>query len=301
MPEGGGSPSTLIDWNRLSEREGADARSVGARGLPLALAGAVQAQQLPVFRAGVELLEVDVSVVDDQGEPITDLSGSEFSVSVDGEPRRIAAAQFIDLRPATTASRAASAVASDFSYTANSATARGRLIMLAVDRESISFGEGRQVMRAGGDFLDMLGPTDQVALITVPPPGPSVDFTTDHQLVRERLEMEVGVGSSDHATLPIEGFDAMGLTEAEGVLAQDALGMQVMRRVCGAAADPACEQTLRQEAWAVVMDMGDRPRTSQSVWALERLLRGLREIEGRKFIVWISERLVTAYGSELFR
>ena len=76
---------------------------------PVLLAAVPQAQQIPVFRAGVELLEVDVSVVDDDGEPITDLSGSDFTVSVDGEPRRIVSAQFIDLRAAATAAREAAA------------------------------------------------------------------------------------------------------------------------------------------------------------------------------------------------
>ena len=38
-----------------------------------------------------------------------------------------------------------------------------------------------------------------------------------------------------------------------------------------------------------------------SVWALERLLEGLRDIEGRKFIVWISARLASDYGNDLFR
>ena len=37
-----------------------------------------------------------------------------------------------------------------------------------------------------------------------------------------------------------------------------------------------------------------------SVWALERLLEGLRDIDGRKFIVWISSRLASDYGNDLF-
>ena len=65
----------------------------------------LQAQQLPVFRAGVELPEVDVSVVDADGDPITDMNAEEFVVSVDGESRRIASAQFIDLREALSSRR----------------------------------------------------------------------------------------------------------------------------------------------------------------------------------------------------
>ena len=259
--------------------------------LPVSLAAAVQAQQLPVFRAGVELLEVDVSVVDGEGEPITDLSGSEFAVSVDGEPRRVVSAQFIDLRPAVTASRGAADAAPDFSSTANIAVDRGRLIMLAIDRESISFGEGQRVMRAAGDFLDTLGSNDQVALVTVPPPGPSADFTTDLRLVRERLEMAVGGGRG--------GFrpDTMTVSDA---IAISSGNLNVMLRLCRNSELPDCETSMLDLARAIVTDV--RRQTMQSVWALEGLLERLREIEGRKSVIWISEELLTAdNGTELFR
>ena len=269
---------------------------------PILLAAAVPAQQLPVFRAGVELLEVDVSVVDDDGEPITDLSASEFSVSVDGESRRIVSAQFIDLRAAATAAREAAATevaptAPAVSYTANAAGDRGRLIVLVVDRESISFGEGRRVMRAASDFLDTLAPNDQVGFVTLPPPGPSVEFTADHRLVREKLEMAVGVGRGGVGpTGAVTG--AMTMVEAIGIANGN---LTLARALCGANADASCEFDLQTAAQQIVADL--RRQTMQSVWALEDLLRRLREIEGRKFVVWMAEELVsTDYaGSELFR
>ena len=220
------------------------------------------------FAPGVELLEVDVSVVDDDGEPITDLTGSEFTVSVDGESRRIVSAQFVDLRAAATAAREAAAAEAvpgappptpAASYTVNAADDRGRLIVLAIDRESISFGEGRRVMRAASDFLDTLAPNDQVGFVTVPPPGPTVDFTADHRLVREKLETAVGTGSG------VPG--------------------------------PAGERMPTAEARHAIQ----RQQTMQSVWALEGLLEQFREVEGRKFVVWIAEELVSTDGSELFR
>ena len=272
------------------------------------LAAVPQAQQIPVFRAGVELLEVDVSVVDDDGEPITDLSGSDFTVSVDGDPRRIVSAQFIDLRAAATAAREAAAAgaapgappaAPAVSYTANTAGDRGRLIVLAIDRESISFGEGRRAMRAASDFLDTLAPNDQVGFVTVPPPGPTVGFTTDHRLVREKLEMAVGVGRGGvRPTGEVTG--AMTMSEAIAVANGN---LSVARGLCRdrGSTDPSCELEVQAEAQRIVTDL--RRQTMQSVWALEDLLGRLREIEGRKFVVWIAEELVsTDYaGSELFR
>ena len=272
---------------------------------PVLLAAVVQAQQLPVFRAGVELLEVDVSVIDDAGEPVRDLAASEFAVSVDGDPRRIVAAQFIDLRPAADAAGRTRnrAPLPSFSYTANTGSAasgRGRLIILAIDRGSISFGEGQRVMRTAGDFLDTLGPNDQVALATVPPPGPAVDFTADHRIVREHLETISGMGDGPlQSTFSLTGFgDSLGLTEAEQIVAGGPLAARIVERLCGLE-DMGCAQLIGQEAMFIVQD--SQRQSKQSVWALEGLLRRVREIDGRKFIVWISESLISDYGSELLR
>jgi hypothetical protein len=47
------------------------------------------ALQQPTFQSGVDLLQVDVSVLDPAGRPIPDQGVSDFSVAVDGEPRRV--------------------------------------------------------------------------------------------------------------------------------------------------------------------------------------------------------------------
>ncbi len=60
------------------------------------LAGlAAQVPQAPVFRSSVELLEVDVSVVDGDGKPVSDLLAPEFIVTVDGQPRRVSSSEYI--------------------------------------------------------------------------------------------------------------------------------------------------------------------------------------------------------------
>ena len=268
--------------------------------LPVLLAASAQAQQLPVFRAGVELLEVDVSVVDGDGEPITDLSASEFTVSVDGELRRVVSAQFIDLGTASAREPAAlpgrPPAAPAVSYTANTAGDPGRLIVMAIARESISFGEGRPAMWAAAEFLDTLNPNDQVALVTVPPPGPRVDFTTDHQLVQEKLEMAVGVGQD-----VVRFYHGLGIWEARQILLamertdgfQNPSTRRILERLCkGDEGD--CWVRVIDEAKRVVE--AEQRQRLESIWSLERILEGLRDIEGRKFVVWIAEELATENG-----
>ena len=266
--------------------------------LAVLLAEAAEAQQPPVFRAGVELLEVDVSVVDDEGEPLRDLSGAEFTVSIDGEPRRVASAQFVDLRPVVATSGVTTAPAPPVSYSANSTGGRGRVVVLAIDRNHITFSEGREAMAAASDFLDMLGPNDQVAFLTVPPPGPAVGFTTDHQLVKDHLELAVGYGTGRVST------QAEILSEAEAIVLTSNLGLeataaQVKVQACGTPEDSdPCVMALIDEAQHIAGEA--RRRTMESVWTLERLLEAFREIEGRKSVVWISEGLITDNGEELF-
>src|SRR5262245_39524066 len=45
--------------------------------------------QTPTFRAGVDVIAVDVQVVDGNGQPIDQLPVGKFSVTIDGHDRRI--------------------------------------------------------------------------------------------------------------------------------------------------------------------------------------------------------------------
>src|SRR5213078_358151 len=81
--------------------------SVTMRSLAGALAlaaavGAVAAAQAPqepqpksTFKSSVDLVPVDVNVLDRAGVPVADLTAEDFTLKVDGKPRRIASAQFV--------------------------------------------------------------------------------------------------------------------------------------------------------------------------------------------------------------
>src|SRR5688500_14301056 len=53
--------------------------------------------QKPVFRAGVELLTVDATVVDREGRQVTDLKPTDFVVEVDGDARPVISAEYVRL------------------------------------------------------------------------------------------------------------------------------------------------------------------------------------------------------------
>lgn len=249
-----------------------------------------QTSQQPVFRGGVDVVEVDVSVVNDNGRPITDLLGPDFNVTVDGQTRRVVSAQFLSMRPTEPRSRLKAADKPQVFFSSNAASERGRLIVFAFDRESVSFGAGRPVMSAASKFLDTLGANDKVAFVTVPQPGPVVDFTTNSELVRKELNRAVGLGRRSRHELNIGIYEAFAITTgSDGVVALDAIV-----RLCGRFPPDSvqfleCQLEVSQEASTVVADT--RHQVDNSIRGLEGIIEGLREIEGPKSLVWISEGL----------
>src|SRR4051794_33973212 len=168
-----------------------------------AMAFAAQPPQRPTFKAGVDLVPVDVSVVDRTGKPIADLGAADFSVSVDGRARKVVSAQFVAVPPATAAATGATAF-----YSSNEGLAGGRLIVLAIDAGNIRSAGVRGTLDAASRFVGTLNPADRIALFTLPGGGPQVDFTSNHALVQAALPKVVG-------QLPASGGSrTLGISEA---------------------------------------------------------------------------------------
>ena len=62
----------------------------------LALAFLLQAAT-PVqrFKSSVDVVQVDVSAIDGNGQPVTGLTAADFELRVDGRPRQITSVQFV--------------------------------------------------------------------------------------------------------------------------------------------------------------------------------------------------------------
>ena len=235
------------------------------------------------FRSGVDLIEVDVSILDADSRPIIDLQASDFSVTVDGEPRTVLQAQFVSLRPPAGREAGPDPVQERVFHSSNTGQARGRLIVIAVDEESIAFGEGRHVMRAAAAFVDSLGPADRVALLAVPQPGVYIDFTSDRERVARVLEGFAGIASPPRATFDISLFEAYRIAEYNDGRVED----EVVARVCAAGFEAlVCRYRVQAESRQIVQET--RRRTDNTRRELESVLGAMRQIEGPKALVWIS-------------
>src|SRR5262245_49438601 len=110
----------------------------------LALPAAIVSQQT-VFRSGVDLVTVDVSVVDGKGTPVQGIRADRFNVRVDGLQRRVVWAEYVPYHPTAEAP-----VQSSVHFSSNESARPGRLILVAVDQMHIRRVEGLAALRAVG-------------------------------------------------------------------------------------------------------------------------------------------------------
>lgn len=178
--------------------------------------GQAGAQEPPpprtTFRSTVDLVPVDVNVVDKKGRPVTDLTAADFTLAVDGQPRRIASAQFISVDRA-----AESDPPKPREYASNAGAQTGRLVMIAIDSGNIASGRGKQAIEAATRFVGTLKRNDRVALVTLPGAGPQIEFTSNHAIVQTLLGNVVGQAADSI------GQKRIGLAEALAIDRNDRL------------------------------------------------------------------------------
>ncbi len=265
---------------------------------------APQPPQQPVFRAGVDLLTVDATVVDREGRQVIDLKPSEFQVEVDGDTRPVVTAEYIKLvddtpRPVGAKPAAVAAAAPDepFFSTNSRGPSPGRLILILVDQGNIRVGQGRFMMRSAVKFVDGLAPADRIAMVAIPQ-GALVDFTTEHEKVREALLATVGLATPFKGRYHISLSEAIATVEHSDVSLRNAL----ILRECGSALltnleAARCEIEVEQEAAEIVNHQ--RQQTQFSLRGMREVLKSLGALDGPKTVILISEGLVLeGLGSE---
>jgi VWFA-related protein len=137
---------------------------------------AQQAPPSPQFRAGVDLLQLDVSALDKSRKPVRGLAQSDFTVEIDGKPAPIVAFTPITLPPvATPAAAWMKDVAPD--AVSNQLPEEGRLIVVMFDR-SLNFDQTQSARRIARTMVAEMAPGDLAATVYVGQAVPQ-NFTAD--------------------------------------------------------------------------------------------------------------------------
>ena len=200
--------------------------------------GAAQDPQTPVFRSSVEVTTVDVGIVDRDGKPIADLKPGDFTVQIDGQPRRVMTAQWISL---VTPPKPEGPPPPP-GYSTNEGLTGGRLILIVVDQPNIRFGGAIALRRAVNEFIDHLQPSDRIAAVGIGPGGGSTPFTADKDLVKKAIARMPGAQVIPPTfDLNISISEALAIYQRDGFTAD-----RVLRRECGQPA-PDGSYTIEQE------------------------------------------------------
>ena len=135
-------------------------------------------QERPVFSAGTEIVQVDVSVLDRRRQPIQGLTAGNFTILEDGQPRPIVSFTAVELPPAD----APPVVPPDTDVASNAiGNQEGRLVVIMLDRTIEAGWPWSSAKRVAVETVEQLGPNDLAAVVTSN--GATQNLTTDRDLL----------------------------------------------------------------------------------------------------------------------
>jgi VWFA-related protein len=254
--------------------------------------GAVFAQeQPPRFKSAVEVTSIDVTVIDNRGKPIPDMSPADFNVKIDGKDRRVVTAEWV---PLVTEGKTAATFVPE-GYSSNENATGGRLIVIAVDQPNIRFGGGGAVTSAAGAFIDRLSPSDRIAVTGFGLGAPVTAFTADRQRVKAALARMTGQKQqrSSHGSHQISMIEAQAIGNGDRMMLQSVLDRECGPSTGGRGAAGAAE-ICRAEVEAEAEEIGRNAshESDQTLRGLKDLLTGLKSVGAPKTLILISEGFV---------
>src|SRR5262245_47499537 len=256
-------------------------------------------QPAPLFKAGVELVRLDVRVTGADGRPVTDLRQDEIDVTDGGDRLPVVLFQHVAEPTESYADVASHTVAGEVST--NQGAARGHLYVIVFDQLHITPGNEQRARQAAQAFVSTrLRPGDRVALYALPGPGPQIPFTSDARRVAAALQdvhgaaerqrygalggsmtlyeaFEIVRGNETILQRVSERMQSQGLSDAQLRFAPSAFGTGTL---------PLTE-LVKEDARKICNTADGESRAALA--RLADVLRPLRAIEGRKNVLLISE------------
>lgn len=140
-----------------------------------------------VFRADVNFVELDVSVLDKNRRPVVDLTAADFTVLEDGVPQKVESFEAVVLPepvppPATWWDDVPRDVES------NVATTEGSLLTVVLDDEGVGTSSALRVKAVAHQIVEHMSAADRMAVVFTLASGRSQDYTTDRALLHEAID-----------------------------------------------------------------------------------------------------------------
>jgi VWFA-related protein len=121
--------------------------------------------QPPVFKSGVESIEVDVVVTDRQGHVVRDLAKNDFQISEDGKRQEVTTFALVDI-PLETSDRSSDrGQAIEPDVATNEHVIEGRAYVLLIDDLNMESQAVDRAKEAAKQFIERLGANDLMAVV----------------------------------------------------------------------------------------------------------------------------------------
>jgi VWFA-related protein len=254
----------------------------GAAGAAPQAPQAPPTSQTPTFRSGIDVTAVDVTVVDNNGQQITNLQAADFNVRIDGRARRVERVEWIPLiRPLTSAPPPPLPEG----YSSNEGTTGGRLILIAIDQPNIRTDGTLGLRGMINAFIDRLDPADRIAVVALGH-GASTPFTTNKTVAKNAIngltgEMRLITEMSNYG---LTGTEAIDIAEGSQTTLQT-----VLNRECFVTSrfDMNCRAQIVSDSQTIAQTL--RQDADRTIGALYGLFDTLKKIDAPKTLVLVSE------------
>ena len=240
-----------------------------------------QTPAVPPSRADSSSLTVEAFVRDASGRPVTGLQPSDFTVSIDGEPRRVLNARMF----AVDDGRVVKAGTPAPRFARATDASPGRVVVFAVDRDSIRNGSEKANLETASAMISSFSPADAVGVIGLPAGG--IEPTRDHAAAAAAIRLMTGTRPSVAWRYRLSWRDALDIEEN-----QKETVSEIHDRECRAfdsafsPADRDCSRELIAQA-KEMLAMG-RGHAQSVLTRLEALLDNLAAERTPKHLVLLS-------------
>jgi VWFA-related protein len=156
-----------------------------------------QGQSVPLFRASVDVVELDVTVLDKDRQPVRGLTEKDFTVLEDGKPQAVVAFKAIDLPDVVTSTTTAKWTRSVTPDVTTNQIDNQRLFLIVLDDAVLPLDPFaiEHVKSSARSVINKLGPNDLAAVIFTRDNRSTQDFTNDHAKLLKAVEtVKAGFG-----------------------------------------------------------------------------------------------------------
>ncbi len=158
-------------------------------------------QATPSFRAGVDLVQMDVSVLDKDRRPVKGLTQADFTILESGVSQPIVEFEAVDLPDTETVSAAWMRDAA-VDVVTNDRAAR-RIVVIVLDDAFVPLDRTNEVKRTAREVVARLGAND-LGAVAFTDSGHRQDITFDHDRLLKAIDSFVPHGSSGQRGLSLE-------------------------------------------------------------------------------------------------